>query len=157
MPNYLRKRTNFKIRAKKFSFLCTKWEDSTLTHFSDSFQVNMYLCRQQLLYLLIFMYSLLYLLYMFSPIFMWSAALNKPGSVITQGMGGRGGGGGWQQADEQLNFEWSRQKLLAGKEKENSQIFYEDFYLPLYLPLCEQARKIGQFSLILASLPAADI
>ncbi len=49
--------------------------------------------------------------------------------------------GGWwplvtQQADEQLNFEWYRQKLLAGKEKENSQIFNEDFYLPLYLPLC---------------------
>jgi hypothetical protein len=41
-----------------------------------------------------------------------------------------------QQADEQLNFEWSRQKLLAGKQKENSQIFNEDFYLPLYLPLC---------------------
>ncbi len=64
---------------------------------------------------------------------MWSAALNKPGSVITQGMGG--GGGGLQQANEQLNFEWSRQKLLAGKEKGNSQIFNEDFYLPLYLPL----------------------
>jgi hypothetical protein len=29
-----------------------------------------------------------------------------------------------------------RQKLLAGKKKENSQIFNEDFYLPLYLPLC---------------------
>jgi hypothetical protein len=28
-----------------------------------------------------------------------------------------------------------RQKLLAGKWKENSQIFNEDFYLPLYLPL----------------------
>jgi hypothetical protein len=27
------------------------------------------------------------------------------------------------------------QKLLAGKQKENSQIFNEDFYLPLYLPL----------------------
>jgi hypothetical protein len=41
-----------------------------------------------------------------------------------------------QQGDRQLNFEWSRQKLLAGKQKENSQIFNEDFYLPLYLPLC---------------------
>jgi hypothetical protein len=29
-----------------------------------------------------------------------------------------------------------RQKLLPGKQKENSQIFNEDFYLPLYLPLC---------------------
>jgi hypothetical protein len=28
----------------------------------------------------------------------------------------------------------ARQKLLAGTWKENSQIFYEDFYLPLYLP-----------------------
>ncbi len=50
-----------------------------------------------------------------------------------------GRGGGWQlltqQADEQPNFEWYRQKLLAGKEKENSQIFDADFYLPLYLPL----------------------
>ncbi len=50
------------------------------------------------------------------------------------------GRGGWwqlwtQQADEQPNFEWYRQKLLAGKEKENSQIFNADFYLPLYLPL----------------------
>jgi hypothetical protein len=27
------------------------------------------------------------------------------------------------------------QKLLAGTLKENSQIFNEDFYLPLYLPL----------------------
>ncbi len=50
------------------------------------------------------------------------------------------GWGGWwqlltQQADEQPNFEWHRQKLLAGKEKENSQIFNADFYLPLYLPL----------------------
>ncbi len=35
----------------------------------------------------------------------------------------------------QLNFELYRQKLLAGKQKENSQIFKEDFYLPLYLPL----------------------
>jgi hypothetical protein len=35
-----------------------------------------------------------------------------------------------QQADKL--FEWDRQKLLAGKEKENSQIFNEDFYLPLY-------------------------
>jgi hypothetical protein len=31
-------------------------------------------------------------------------------------------------------FGMNRQKLLAGKEK--SQIFNEDFYLPLYLPLC---------------------
>ncbi len=54
-----------------------------------------------------------------------------------------GGAGGWQQADEQLNFEWSRQKLLAGKEKENSQIFNEDFYLPLYLPLwCSVTAKM---------------
>ncbi len=30
---------------------------------------------------------------------------------------------------------WYRQKLLAGTEKEISQIFNEDFYLPLYLPL----------------------
>jgi hypothetical protein len=28
-----------------------------------------------------------------------------------------------------------QQKLLAGTKKENSQIFNEDFYLPLYLPL----------------------
>jgi hypothetical protein len=59
-----------------------------------------------------------------------------PGSVISHGVEA---GGRWrvltQQADEQLNFEWYRQKLLAGKEKENSQIFNEDFYLPLYLPL----------------------
>ncbi len=34
-----------------------------------------------------------------------------------------------------INFEWYRQKLLAGKLKVNSQIFNEDFYLPLYLPL----------------------
>ncbi len=38
----------------------------------------------------------------FSPTCMWSAALNKPGSVITQGMGA--GEGGWQQADEQLKI-----------------------------------------------------
>jgi hypothetical protein len=37
---------------------------------------------------------------------------------------------------QQLNFELYRQKLLAGKQKENSKIFNEDFYLPLYLPLC---------------------
>ncbi len=36
----------------------------------------------------------------------------------------------------QLNFELYRQKLLAEKQEENSQIFNEDFYLPLYLPLC---------------------
>ncbi len=58
---------------------------------------------------------------------------------------GCGGGGGlWQlltqQADEQPNFEWYRQKLVAGKEKENSQIFNADFYLPLYLPLDEGYR-----------------
>jgi len=29
-----------------------------------------------------------------------------------------------------------QQKILAGKYKENSQVFNEDFYLPLYLPLC---------------------
>jgi hypothetical protein len=61
-----------------------------------------------------------------------------PGSVITRGVGA---GGWWQlltqqaSTDEQPNFEWYRQKLLAGKEKENSQIFNADFYLPLYLPL----------------------
>jgi hypothetical protein len=38
-----------------------------------------------------------------------------------------------QQADKL--FELYRQKLLAGKLKENSQTFNEDFYLPLYLPL----------------------
>ncbi len=27
--------------------------------------------------------------------------------------------------------------MLAGTQKENSQIFNEDFYLPLYLPLCK--------------------
>jgi hypothetical protein len=36
----------------------------------------------------------------------------------------------------QLDLELYRQKLLAGTKKENSQIFNEDFYLPLYLPLC---------------------
>ena len=36
---------------------------------------------------------------------------------------------------QQLNSEWYRQKILARKWKENSQIFNEDFYLPLYLPL----------------------
>ena len=34
-----------------------------------------------------------------------------------------------------LSFELYRQKLLAGKQQENSQIFNEDFYLPLYLHL----------------------
>jgi hypothetical protein len=29
-----------------------------------------------------------------------------------------------------------RQKLLAGTKKENSQIFNENFYLPLYPTLC---------------------
>ncbi len=28
------------------------------------------------------------------------------------------------------------QKLLTGKKKENSQMFNEDFYLPLTFPLC---------------------
>jgi hypothetical protein len=54
-----------------------------------------------------------------------------------------------QQADEQLNFEWWRQQLLAGKWKENSQIFKEDFYLPLYLPLwvhCYCTWMPGQYS-----------
>ncbi len=32
-------------------------------------------------------------------------------------------------------FERYRQKLIAGKYEENSQMFNEDFYLPLYLPL----------------------
>ncbi len=36
---------------------------------------------------------------------------------------------------QQLNLEWYQQKLLAGPLKENSKIFYEHFYLPLYLPL----------------------
>jgi hypothetical protein len=36
-------------------------------------------------------------------------------------------------------FEWCRQKLLVGKWKENSQIFNENFYLPLYLPLWVKA------------------
>ncbi len=65
--------------------------------------------------------------------------LTQPGSVITT-QGVRAGRGGWwqlltQQGDKQLNFEWCQQKLLAGKQKENSKIFNEDFYLPLYLPL----------------------
>jgi len=34
-----------------------------------------------------------------------------------------------------LSFELYRQKLLTGKWQENSQIFNEDFYLPLYLSL----------------------
>ncbi len=42
----------------------------------------------------------------------------------------------WGPNTHPLKFEWYRQKLLAGKSKENSQIFNEDFYLPLYLPLC---------------------
>ncbi len=33
---------------------------------------------------------------------------------------------------QQLNFECYRKKLLAGKWKENSQMFHEDNYLPLY-------------------------
>ncbi len=37
---------------------------------------------------------------------------------------------------QQLNFYLYRQKLLAGKQEENSQIFNEAFFLPLYLPLC---------------------
>jgi hypothetical protein len=36
---------------------------------------------------------------------------------------------------QQLNFVRYRQKLLARKKKENSHMFNEDFYLPLYLPL----------------------
>ncbi len=42
----------------------------------------------------------------------------------------------WGRSFQQLNFAWYRKNLLAGKEKENSQIFNEDFCLPLYLPLC---------------------
>ncbi len=42
-------------------------------------------------------------------------------------------------------FEWYRQKLLAGKYKENSQIFNEDFYLPLYLPLCSFPLYLSHF------------
>ncbi len=42
---------------------------------------------------------------------------------------------------QQLNFEWYRQKLLAGKQKENCQMINEDFYLPLYLPLCLNRRE----------------
>ncbi len=51
----------------------------------------------------------------------------------------------WGRSFQQLNFEWYRQKILAWKWKENSQIFNEDFYLPLYLPLwcCHSAVSIG--------------
>ncbi len=46
---------------------------------------------------------------------------------------------------QQLNFEWYRQKPLAGKSNENSQMFIEDFYLPLWrerasqVPFCVPA------------------
>ena len=61
--------------------------------------------------------------------------ISDPAQVPTQGVGRDVWRLLTQQADEQLNFESYRQKLLAGKEKENSQIFNEDFCLPLYLPL----------------------
>jgi hypothetical protein len=138
MPNYLRKSTNFKIGAKKFSFLCTKWEDSTLTHFSNSFQVNMFMYRQQLLYLLLFMYSLPYILYMFSPICMWSAALNKPGSVITQGMGGRGSDN--KQTNSWILNDLGRNSLL-GKRKKIAKFLMRTFtYRSTFLYGCDSAQ-----------------
>jgi hypothetical protein len=45
----------------------SKWAVSTLTHFSNPFQVNMFMYGQQLRYLLLLIYSLPYILYMFSP------------------------------------------------------------------------------------------
>ncbi len=47
-----------------------------------------------------------------------------------------------------LSFELHRQKLLAGKQQENSQIFNEYFYLPLYLPLCSMQRMQMAFGRI---------
>ncbi len=48
-----------------------------------------------------------------------------------------GGGGEWVMMETSGHNKQTtdRQKLLAGKQKENSQIFNDDFYLPLYLPL----------------------
>ncbi len=60
--------------------------DTFFKFFSSTVSIFMY--RQQLRYLLLLMYSLPYILYMFSP----TAALNIPGSVIKQGMGAGGGG-----------------------------------------------------------------
>ncbi len=45
-----------------------------------------------------------------------------------------------------------RQKLLAGKKKENSQNFNKDFYLSLYLPLCLQSFAILSASLSLVTV-----
>ncbi len=51
----------------------------------------------------------------------------------------------WGRSFQQLNFERCRQKLLAGKYEENSQMFHEDFYLPLYLPLWANRSKNCKF------------
>ncbi len=51
-----------------------------------------------------------------------------------------------------LSFEIYWQKLLAGKQQENSQIFNEDFYLPLYLPLCVSRTMSTFFTNILQGL-----
>ncbi len=60
--------------------------------------------------------------------------------MITQGVGA--GGRGMMATSDTASrrtdnwiLTWCRQKLLSEKWKENSQIFNEDFYLPLYLPL----------------------
>jgi hypothetical protein len=54
---------------------------------------------------------------------------------------------------QQMNFELGMisQKLLAGTKKKNSQIFNEDFYLPLYLPLWAVATLVLHITLTLTS------
>ncbi len=82
--------------------------------FSYSFQVNMFMYRQQLRYLLLLMYSLPYIMYMFfSP----TAALNKPGSVITKGMGAGGRGDDNKQTNSWILNDLRRNSLLGKRKK----------------------------------------
>jgi hypothetical protein len=92
----------------------------------------MFMYRQQLRFLILLMYSLPYILYMFSPSCMWSAALNKPGSVITQGTWA--GGGGMTTSRPTAEF-WmiSGRNSLLGKRKKIAKFLMRTF---TYLPLC---------------------
>ncbi len=106
-----------------------------------SININMFMYRQQLRYLLLFMYSLPYLLYMFSPICMWSAALNKPGFVITQGMEA-GGGGVTTMGDNKQRNSWILNDLgrnsLLGKRKKIAKLLMRTFtYRSTFLYGCD--------------------
>ena len=72
-----------------FDFKVSKWAVSTLTHFSNPFQVNMFMYRQQLRYLLLLMYSLLYML---STQLDLHCINTYPYTYVFNREGGKGGG-----------------------------------------------------------------